>query len=136
MPYPLFNLNLNLNLNLSLNLTLMPLSIHPLIIALVLSRSHMLQPFCIFKVPVNGQAQPFFKSNGRFPSQFFIDLSGINGITPVMPRAVFYISDKLFAGAGWVSLFLSISLQSNFTRSIFFHSLKPPILYVSRFFPL
>ena len=60
----------------------------------------MVQPFCIGQVPVDRFGQPLFKCYRWLPAQRFVDLAGIDGITPVVTGTVFDISNELLTGSG------------------------------------
>ena len=50
-------------------------------------------PLLVVQLPLDCLANPGLKGFGRFPTQFTIDLGGIDRIAPVVTRAVGYIGD-------------------------------------------
>src|SRR5687768_11726864 len=96
-----------------------------LIIVLVGACCHAFEPVCVLKVPVDRFAQPFFKGDTGLPAELLINLTGINGIPPVMTRTVFYICDEFFAGAAGSSQFLIYELAKQFYKVNVFPFIKP-----------
>ena len=113
----------------------LPFAVHAFVILLVIAAGYMVEPVLVVQVPIDGPCQPFFKLRGWFPAEFFLQLGRINGIPEVVPGAVGNIGDQFSLVPLSRPSRLSICLHNSFTRSMFVHSLCPPILYVSPGFP-
>src|SRR5687768_5099248 len=73
---------------------------------LVFPAGHMLQPFPVLKVPVDGEAEALLEGDARLPSQLAVDLGGIDGVTAVVTGTVLYVGDEGLARAGRVAQLL------------------------------
>src|SRR5690606_18568463 len=60
------------------------------IVAAVFATGHILQPFVIIQVPIDGFFQSFFKSHRWFPSEFYIDFISVDRISQVVSGPVFH----------------------------------------------
>lgn len=56
-------------------------------------------PLLVIQIPLHGFADPGFKGLLRLPGQLGAHLAGINGITPIVTRAIRHIADLLAIGA-------------------------------------
>ena len=65
------------------------------VILLILPCQHMVEPFGIFQVPVDGLLQTFGKGDGLAPSQLILQLGAVDGIPHIMTGTVFHESDQL-----------------------------------------
>ena len=65
--------------------------IHFFIISLILSRSNVIHPLLVLQVPFHRLLNPLFKLQARFPAQFLLQLSRIDGVAHVVTLAVRYV---------------------------------------------
>ncbi len=81
-------------------------AIHFLIIIPVLTTGNTIEPIGIVQIPVNCFLQSLIKGDGWRPSQLAINLGSIDGISSVMPRSVFDVSNQFGTFTGSPSKFL------------------------------
>jgi hypothetical protein len=77
-----------------LSATGLTVPIHSLIIFQIFACLDLPPPFLMGLVPLDGSPDPFFKGDGRPPSQFSLDLGEIHGITPIMAWTILDISNQ------------------------------------------
>lgn len=65
--------------------------VHLAVILLIFSVEDMAPPFFVLQIPADRAVDSFVESGFRLPTEIATDLCGIDGVSPIMPRA---ISDK------------------------------------------
>ena len=75
---------------------------------LIITGRYMLDPFFILQVPIHRLFQSFFKLKRGFPSQFFIQFGGIDGISQIMTRPIFYKLISFADSPSFLPSFLSM----------------------------
>ena len=78
---------------------LLPILIHILIIPLILTGRHIIDPFLVIKVPTDGFFDAFFELECRFPSEFVFEFGGVYSVSQVVPGPVCDVGNQFFAGS-------------------------------------
>lgn len=107
---------------------LLPVFIHGFVVFLVFARGDVVHPFLVVEVPAHGLFDAFFELQRGFPAQLVFQFARIDGIPQVVPRTVGDVGDELLALAFGVASSRSTVRTMTLIRSMFFHSLNPPIL--------
>lgn len=59
----------------------------------------MVHPYGVFHIPVDGFGQAFLELQRRLPAQFFFQLGAVDGVTLIVPGAVFNERNQFFRAA-------------------------------------
>ena len=73
--------------------------IHHSVIIQIIAGGDVIQPLLVVEVPTDSLFDAFLELEGGFPSEFVLELGGVDGITKVMTGAVGDVGDELLAGA-------------------------------------
>ena len=69
--------------------------IHIVVILLILPTGYIVQPLLIVQIPLDGLLDAFLELEAGFPTQFALELGGVDGITGIMAKAVGDVGDEI-----------------------------------------
>src|SRR5260221_12939826 len=66
----------------------------PFVVFQILTRPDIGDPVGMFAVPEDGLAEPLVESHRGTPTDFFFHLGAVDGVAPIVARAVFDVADQ------------------------------------------
>ena len=69
--------------------------IHILVILLIITAGHVVHPFLVVEIPLHGLLDTFLELETGFPTEFALELAGVDGIAHVVALAVGDVGDEV-----------------------------------------